>query len=219
MPLPLCSTRPVTIPKPRLRTPTLTGTHVRLEPLTTDHVEALAEAATENRDTYALTSVPGDLGAMRRYVDDALTMVTEGSALVFAQRRLADERLVGCTRFWQLHRWGPGEHPKEVEVGWTWLAASAQRTPINTEAKLLLFTHAFEAWGVRRLALVTDERNHRSRRAIERVGATFEGVLRNHMASRLAGEESQPRNTAVYSILDAEWPVVRNALVTRLASP
>lgn len=200
-----------------LATPTLEGVHVRLEPLAVDHVDGLAAAAAEDRTTYGLTSVPDGREGTAAYVAAALAAVADGTALVFTQRRAADGAIVGSTRYWRLERWSGRPEPDEVEVGFTWLAASAQRTAINTEAKLLLFTYAFETWGVRRLALVTDERNVRSRTAIARVGATFEGVLRNHHASRLAGEEGRPRNTAVFSITDDEWPAVRAALAARLA--
>ncbi len=107
--------------------------------------------------------------------------------------------------------------PDEVEVGGTWLAADAQRSPINTEAKLLLLTHAFDVWDVRRVAICTDARNERSRRAIERLGATFEGVLRQHRASTAAGEAGTLRDTAVYAIVAADWPAVRDRLSARAA--
>ena len=106
----------------------------------------------------------------------------------FAQRRMSDLRVVGCTCYLEIRYWTGGDLPDEVEVGGTWLAASAQRTAINTEAKLLLLTQAFEAWEVRRLAIYTDARNTQSREAIVRLGATFEGVLRNHRASAVASE-------------------------------
>jgi RimJ/RimL family protein N-acetyltransferase len=104
--------------------------------------------------------------------------------------------------------------PDEVEVGGTWLAADAQRSPINRNAKLLLFTQAFDVWEVRRLAICTDARNERSRTAIERLGATFEGVLRQHRPSTAAGESGVLRDTATYSIVADEWPAVRERLTT-----
>src|SRR6185369_11604089 len=99
-----------------------------------------------------------------------------------------------CTRFLEMRRWRGRPEPDEVEVGGTWLAADVQRTPVNTEAKLLLLTHAFEVWHVDRVALATDVRNERSRRAIERIGARFEGVLRHHRPSTVAGEAGRPRD-------------------------
>ena len=109
--------------------------------------------------------------------------------------------------------------PDEVEVGGTWLAADAQRSPINTEAKLLLLTNAFEAWEVRSVAICTDARNDRSRRAIERLGATFEGVLRQHRASTAAGEAGTLRDTAVYAIIAAEWPGIKDVGLRDRAGP
>lgn len=106
--------------------------------------------------------------------------------------------------------------PFAVEVGGTWLAASAQRTAVNTEAKLLLLAHAFDTWGVVRVDLKTDARNERSRAAIERLGARFEGVLRRWQPSQVAGEEDGYRDSAIYSVLDTEWPSVRANLAARL---
>jgi RimJ/RimL family protein N-acetyltransferase len=200
---------------------TLIGRHVALEPLTIDHVDGLVGAASEDRSTYRWTKVPDGRDEMARYVDDLVRQRASGVAVPFAQRRLADGALVGCTRYMELHTWfhrviEGDEVPDEVEVGGTWLAASAQRTPINTEAKLLLFGHAFDVWHVQRLQLCTDARNERSRVAIERAGATFEGVLRRHRFSHAAGEHGQPRDTAVFSIVAAEWPAVAAALRDRL---
>ena len=104
----------------------------------------------------------------------------------------------------------------ELEIGGTWLASTAQRTAINTEAKYLLLSHAFETIGVWRVAICTDARNERSRTAILRIGATFEGVLRNHRM-RYNTPQPEPRDSAVYSITDGEWPAVRQLLERRLA--
>ena len=110
--------------------------------------------------------------------------------------------------------------PAEVEIGGTWLAADAQRTALNTEAKLLLLTHAFEMWEVHRVAICTASDNERSRRAIERLGASFEGILRNHRA--LIGDAvttpGLPRDSALYSIIDREWPTIRARLTERLGA-
>jgi RimJ/RimL family protein N-acetyltransferase len=195
----------------------LIGEHVALEPLLDEHVEELLAAATEDRATYDWTIVPGDTAAMVEYVDNLLSERDAGRTVPFVQRRLIDGQLVGCTRYLDIRSWSGRDAPDEVEVGGTWLAASAQRTPVNTEAKLLLFTHAFEVWQVNRLALATDARNERSQAAIERVGATFEGVLRRHRGSYAPGERGQPRDTAIYSIIPAEWPEVKARLQARLA--
>jgi N-acetyltransferase len=197
---------------------TLTGTHVQLEPLSIDHVHQLVVAANEDRSTYGWTIVPSTASAMTSYVTKMVMDSAAGQMIPFAQRRLTDLRIVGCTRFMEIRYTTDRDVPDEVEIGGTWLAASAQRTPINSEAKLLLLTRAFEVWEVRRVAICTDERNTRSREAILRLGATFEGILRNHRASAVEDEFGQTRNTAMYSIIDTEWPAVKAKLVQRLSS-
>ena len=195
---------------------TLTGTHVQLEPLSLDHVHQLVVAANEDRSSYGWTPVPDTAGGMTNYVSALLADADAGRVIPFAQRRLSDLRVVGCTRYLEIRYWTGRNLPDEVEIGGTWLASSAQRTPINTEAKLLLMTNAFDEWQVRRLAIYTDARNTKSRTAIERIGATFEGILRNHRASAVAGEIGRPRDTAAHSILDTEWPAVKANLLARL---
>ena len=196
---------------------TLTGTHVQLEPLSLDHVHQLVVAANEDRSSYGWTPVPETAGAMTSYVTALLADAQAKRVMPFAQRRLSDQRVIGCTRYLEIRYWTGRDLPDEVEIGGTWLAASAQRTPINTEAKLLLMTNAFEEWEVRRLALCTDARNVQSRTAIERVGATLEGILRKNRASAVAGEIGQQRDTAMHSILDTEWSAVKAGLIARLA--
>ena len=201
-----------------LREPiTLTGDHVQLEPLSLDPVHQLVVAANEDRSTYGWTPVPETAGAMTSYVSALLADAEAGKVIPFAQRRISDRRVIGCTRFLEIRYWTGRDLPDEVEIGGTWLAASAQRTAINSEAKLLLMTLAFETWDVRRLAICTDARNMQSRNAIERVGATLEGILRKHRASAVAGEIGQPRDTAMHSILDDEWPAVKAKLLDRLS--
>ena len=108
---------------------------------------------------------------------------------------------------------GPGERgPDGVEIGWTWLASSVQRSAINTEAKLLMLRHAFETWGARVVRLKTDRRNARSRAAIERIGGRLDGVLRAHTV----GRDGALRDTAYYSIIESEWPAVRASLEERV---
>jgi RimJ/RimL family protein N-acetyltransferase len=194
---------------------TLTGRHVQLEPLRVEHVDGLVDAAIVDRDTYDYTDVPGERGAMGHYVQRLLDDQANGRVLPFAQRRLDTGELVGCTRFME-PRWWRGRHdPDEIEIGGTWLASTAQRTAVNTEAKFLLLSHAFEQWDVWRVAICTDENNARSRTAIERIGATFEGVLRNHRP-RYNTVVPEPRDTAVYSITDADWPGIKDGLEQRL---
>lgn len=195
----------------------LTGQYVVLEPLRVDHVEGLAAAASGDRSTFGLTWVPDGEDATDRYVRDLVRGAARGEVVPFAQVRVADGRPVGCTRFMELRSWWGRGVPDEVEIGGTWLAADAQRSPINTEAKLLLLTHAFETWGVVRVAICTDARNERSRRAIERLGARPDGILRHHRPSAVAGEEGRPRDSALYSITDDDWPGVRAGLLARSA--
>jgi RimJ/RimL family protein N-acetyltransferase len=195
---------------------TLTGTHVQLEPLAREHAADLARAGTIDRSSYGYTPVPDGLDAAERYIDWLLADRDQGAVVPFAQRRLDTGELVGCTRYLELRHWRGRRAPDEVEVGGTWLASTAQRTAINTEAKLLLLTHAFENWEVWRVAICTDALNQRSRDAIERLGAQFEGILRSHRLVNQPGE-TRARDTAMYSIVTAEWPDVRDGLAARLA--
>jgi N-acetyltransferase len=206
---------------PRLSPVVLRGRHVRLEPLTPGHAGALAAASSGPRETYGLTIVPaGEVGALR-YIETALAEQEAGRSLPFATVATATGRVVGSTRFLNIEFWAwpPGhalqrgeDVPDVVEIGATWLAAQAQRTPINTEAKLLMLTHAFETWRVHRVSLMTDARNERSRRAILRLGARFDGVIR---AQRTA-VDGTIRDTAAFSILEEEWPTVKRQLQSRL---
>jgi RimJ/RimL family protein N-acetyltransferase len=205
----------------RLEPVTLEGRHVRLEPLSLAHVPALLAVGAGSRETFGLTTVPGDEAAMRRYVEAALAEHAAGRALPFATVARAAGRVVGSTRFgnvefWAWPRGNPlqrGAHvPDVVEIGWTWLAPDVQRSGVNTEAKLLMLGHAFEVWRVHRVSLNTDARNSRSREAILRLGARFDGVLRG---ARVASDGAI-RDTAAYSILEAEWPQVKAGLIARL---
>jgi RimJ/RimL family protein N-acetyltransferase len=152
-----------------------------------------------------------------RYVDSVLADAATGATIPFAQVRLGDGSVVGVTRFLgPRHRPG-APFPYAVEIGGTWLAASAQRTGINVEAKLLLLGHAFDTWHAGRVEFKTDARNARSRTAIAALGAVFEGVLRNWQPSHAVGEHDRLRDSAMYSITAAEWPAVRDGLERRLA--
>jgi RimJ/RimL family protein N-acetyltransferase len=153
---------------------------------------------------------------MASYVTWLLGQADQDQAVPFAQRLRGSGRVVGCTRFMELRWWRGRAEPDEVEIGGTWLAADVQRTGTNTEAKLLLLAHAFNEWHVDRVALAADERNARSRTAIARLGATFEGVLRKHRPSKAPGEIGTARDTALFSITADEWPAVRAALAGRL---
>ena len=200
---------------------TLEGRWVRLEPLGRSHAAGVLAAASGSRDTYGFTLVPGTAAETAAYIDTVLGEQEAGRALPFATVDRARGVVVGCTRLFNIEfwPWPPGnanqrgpERPDVVEIGWTWLAAAAQRTPINTEAKLLMLAHAFDHWRVHRVSLMTDARNQRSRNAIMRLGARFDGILR---AARPASDGAI-RDTAAFSILEAEWPVVRANLEARL---
>ncbi|GAB2726400.1 GNAT family N-acetyltransferase [Kitasatospora kifunensis] len=209
---------------------TLTGRTVRLEPLCEQHAEALAAAGSKDRTTYAFVAVPQDLDAAREFIATAQAEQAAGRSLAFATVRASDGVVVGSTRFLELDYWqgpvvwpplpaGPlGDPatavPDAAEIGRTWLSPLAQGTGINTEAKLLMLRHAFEVWGVQRISIRADARNLRSRAAIERLGATPEGVRRAH--SR--GLDGVVRGTAFYSILAEEWPAVRDIIELRIAA-
>jgi RimJ/RimL family protein N-acetyltransferase len=205
---------------------TLEGAQVRLEPLTEEHIPALVEAAARDRSAYQWTYTPDGLEQMTDYVRDALDKVAVGAHVAFATvRRRAGpsgaDLVVGATRFCEIAfwRWPPGAShqrdgvPDVVDIGFTWLSGPAQRTRVNTEAKLLMLTHAFEVWEVHRVALQTDVRNTRSWAAIERIGGQLDGIMR---ADR-PGADDTVRTSARFSIVAAEWPVVKARLTARLA--
>lgn len=199
-----------------LEGPVLEGALVRLEPLEHRHAADLAVAVEENRDSYSFTWVPrahevGD------YIDAQLARAATGRLAPYAQVSVASGRAVGATSYWEPRCWRSADRLDAVEVGFTWLARSAQGTGINAEAKLLLFRHAFEVWGVSRVDLKTDARNERSRAAIESVGARFEGVLRNWSRSWAPGEEGRLRDSAIFSVTAGEWPKCRARLEERVA--
>lgn len=202
---------------------TLQGNIVRLEPMETGHASDLVNAANEDRSTFRFAQVPSTLEESHAYIHGALSGWKAGRMLPFVVRHLESDRIIGTTRFLDLDvfSWPPGTAagaapadgnlPAVAEIGSTWYAASAQRTGVNTECKLLLLAHAFETWQSCRVTLKTDARNERSRRAIERIGAQFEGVRRAHMPAVSGGL----RDTAYYSILREEWPAIREKLRAR----
>jgi N-acetyltransferase len=196
--------------------PTLKGNLVRLEPLTLEHVDGLLEAANEDRSSYGMTSVPDDRDGTEGFIQDMLRMWEAGEVIPFAQIDVASNRPVGVTRLMTIRSLRHVATPYAVEIGGTWLAKSAQRSGINTEAKLLLLDYAFETWHVGRVDLKTDARNDRSRNAILRIGASFEGVLRHWQPSLVEGEEGTLRDSAMFSIVDEQWPSVRERLCSLL---
>ena len=193
--------------------PTLTGTHVQLEQLSLDFADELTAAGNQDRSSYGWTPIPPTVEGMQRYIAGLLGDQQARTAVPFVQRRISDGALVGCTRYLRLEWWAGGDLPAEVEIGGTWLAASAQRTPINTEAKYLLLSNAFDTWNVHRVSICTDARNTPSRTAILRIGASFEGILRSHRGSYAPGEENTvARDSAMYSVIRSEWPLVKLGL-------
>jgi N-acetyltransferase len=200
--------------------PTLTGTHVRLEPLSMNHLDGLVAAAGVDPELYRWTIVPQGRDAAARYIETQLVARDAGTAVPFATIRRADGAVIGATRFMEMERWKwPPGHPRHgrivpdaLEIGGTWLTRDALRTAANTEAKLLMLTHTFDVWHVLRVCLHTDARNKRSQAAIARIGGKFEGVLRAH---RLTGE-FHPRDSYRYSIVAEEWPETKQKLVERL---
>jgi RimJ/RimL family protein N-acetyltransferase/GNAT superfamily N-acetyltransferase len=206
----------------------LIGKHVRLEPLAHHHVPGLAAAAAGGADLYRWSPVPQDEDQARRYTETAIAARDDGTAAPFAVIHAGDGTVIGSTRFFGLDYWPrPADHasggddsggqarggqarggPDTCEIGYTWLSPRAVRTGANTEMKRLMLSHAFETWQVRSVCLHTDTRNQRSRDAMARIGAHFEGVLRAH---RL-GADGKPRDSARFSITAAEWPAVRQHL-------
>ena len=199
----------------------LRGAEVLLRPLTMNDAAALAAAADEGREHYGFSSVPDGPDGAREFIARALRQRDAGRRLPFTI--VWRGRVVGSTGYsdYQTWEWPAGSprqragRPDVVEIGYTWLAASAQRTRCNTESKYLLLAHAFEAWDVHRASFRTDERNQRSRRAIERLGARFEGVR----LADAAAADGTVRNSAYYSIPRADWPAVRERLTRLLARP
>jgi RimJ/RimL family protein N-acetyltransferase len=186
---------------------TLEGHGVRLEPLTTGHEADLAAAAADGK-LWELwfTSVPGP-GETATYIANALAGQRNGTMLPWVVRDLSDGRIVGSTRYHDIIA-----AIDRVEIGYTWYAASRQRSHVNTACKLQLMTHAFESLGCAVVGLRTDHMNFRSQRAIETLGLHRDGVIRHYQAR----PDGTPRNTVFYSLLAHEWPDVKRHLTRRL---
>ncbi len=189
---------------------TLEGRLVRLEPLAREHApDLLVAAGDEAIWRYMPRSPPRELGDVESMIDEALVEARAGRQVPFAVIALTLSRAVGSTRYLDIRRENRG-----LEIGWTWLGASVQRTAVNTECKYLLLRHAFEVLGAIRVQLRTDLRNLRSQRAIERIGATREGVFRHERIMW----DGYLRDSVFYSIIDGEWPAVKARLEARLGS-
>jgi N-acetyltransferase len=186
---------------------TLEGRHVRLEPLSEAHEESLVAAAGDGELWNSTVTLVPTRDTMAAYISASLDAQAQGRELPFIIIRKSTGQVVGTTRFYSIER-----EYRTVEIGYTWLAASAQRSEVNTEAKLLLLTHAFEHWQCIRVALITDVLNQHSQRAILRLGAKQEGILRNHML--MPG--GRYRDSVLFSIIESEWPEVKGRLQTKL---
>jgi N-acetyltransferase len=200
--------------------PVLTGSHIRLEPLSLAHADGLIAASSGDPSLYQWSAVPIGRDAIHRYIETALALREAKTALAFATIRTKDNTVIGSTRFFDIERfpWPEGhprhgrENPDVCEIGYTWLSHEAIRTAANTEAKLLMLTNAFEVWQMLRVCLHTDARNKRSQAAIGRIGGKLEGVLRAH---RIAADFTA-RDSWRYSIVAAEWPEAKTRLTERL---
>jgi N-acetyltransferase len=204
-----------------LESPILTGAHVRLEPLSLNHLDGLVAASAADPALYQWSAVPMGRNAVARYIETAIARREAGTAMPFAAVRIADGVVLGSTRFFDIESWAWPDghqrhgrtHPDVCEIGYTWFTRDAIRTAVNTETKLLMLAHAFEVWQVLRVCLSTDARNQRSQAAIERIGGKFEGVLRAH---RMAADFI-PRDSYRYSIVASEWPAAKQILEQRLS--
>lgn len=186
----------------------LTGAHVRLEPLERRHASELLEAGKDAGVwRYLPCAPPTKLSDVEAYIDEALEVAASGLQVPFAIILLDSGQAIGSTRYLDILRNDGG-----LEIGWTWIGKLWQRAAVNTECKFLLLRHAFDDLGAARVQLKTDGRNEQSQKAIARIGARREGVLRRNR--RLW--DGYVRDTVVFSILDSEWPAVKSGLEARL---
>ena len=186
----------------------LEGRWARLEPLAEHHAADLTVAAQDEEIWRYMPAVLKTEEQIRAWIIAAQAQQATGLQLPFTIVERATGRAIGSTRYLNIM-----PNDRGLEIGWTWLARTARRTPVNTECKFLLLRHAFETLGCIRVQIKTDQRNERSRRAIERIGGQFEGILRNHMIMHYG-----IRSSAYYSMIDAEWPEVKERLTSRLSS-
>ena len=188
---------------------TLEGQHVRLEPLSLAHAEALIGAASDGELWNSPVTIVPDRHGLAAYIEAALDGQAKGTELPFVIICKASDQVVGTTRFYEIV-----QADRRVAIGYTWLSKSAQRTAVNTESKLLLLTHAFEHWRCVRVELITDVLNEQSRAAIFRLGAQQEGILRKHLVL----PSGRIRDSVVFSIIDSEWREVKARLLARLGA-
>jgi len=189
-------------------TVSLVGNKIYLEPMSIAHLEGLTEVGIDPTVWKFTVNQIGNGDQMKAYVRDALDDNLAGKSLPFVTRLIGSNKIVGSTRFGNIDTAN-----RKVEIGWTWVAPEWQRTAVNTEAKLLMLAHAFEVWQCVRVEFKTDAANIRSRNAILRIGAVEEGILRRHMIT----EAGRLRDTVYFSILDDEWPAVKDRLTGKLS--
>jgi RimJ/RimL family protein N-acetyltransferase len=187
---------------------TLAGNFVKLEPLTHAHAQSLVSAAGDGELWNSTVTVVPSRDNVAEYIQAALDGQALGRELPFAIIRQPNQEVAGTTRFYDI-----SALDRKAAIGYTWLGKSAQRTPVNTETKLLLLTHAFEQWRCVRVELITDVLNEQSRAAILRLGAKEEGVLRKHLIL----PSGRVRDSVVFSIIDSEWAQVKARLAAKLA--
>jgi RimJ/RimL family protein N-acetyltransferase len=193
-----------------VETVTLEGKFIRLEPLALAHFDALCEVGLDLELWRFTTSYIRTPDQMRAYLETALNEHAQATALPFATVEKSSGRVVGSTRLANIDRIN-----HRAEIGWTWVGTERQRTPVNTEAKYLMLTHAFEVMGCLRVEFKTDSINLKSRAALLRIGAKEEGTFRNHMIT----DTGRIRHSVYFSIIDTEWPSVKAGLEEKLARP
>lgn len=186
----------------------LEGNYVRLEPMRVDHLPAICKAGLEPSIWEWTANIVKDASDLEKYVRNALADQMLGVALPFVTFERKTGTLVGSTRFGNIDTVN-----KKAEIGWTWINPKWQRTAINTEAKLLMLSHAFETWKCIRVEFKTDANNQQSRNAIARIGGVEEGTLRNHMIT----ESGRFRDSVYFSIIESEWEAVKADLASKLA--
>lgn len=187
----------------------LDGQFVRLEPLAEEHLAGLCDVGLDVALWQWTLAQITTVDAMAAYVRSALDDQAKGVALPFATIHKGTGKVVGSTRFGNIEI-----QNRKAEIGWTWIASEWQRTPVNTEAKLLMLTHAFEIWKCVRVEFKTDALNERSRNAILRLGAKQEGIHRNHMIT----ETGRFRDSVFFSIIENEWNIVKENLTRKCYS-
>jgi N-acetyltransferase len=196
-------------PPLRVEPVTLEGDHVRLVPLEADHLDALWEVAREEALWRWIPYPIRSRDDLRDYIRTAVADRGAGTSLPFATTERSTGRLIGSSRFGNIV---PADY--RAEIGWTWVGVPWQRSTVNSEAKLLMLDHAFGTWHCHRVEFKTDSLNEQSRAGLLGIGATFEGIFRNHMVTHTG----RLRHSAWYSITDDEWPEVRRRLVARIAA-